>query len=190
MVRCRRRRHWHVCCFGLLSRDVAHTVPSTSIPLENRLRPSQHFRICGPGGAQLKSAGRGGPSVLIPYSACCNMCLLHPPVAHDLRTSDTNNLYDLRKKFRPPRVLTPRIQCRASLSRFASHRTTTTKASRWSTPSMKTTAKERRVTTPDTDTRRQQQYLWPPSLDDRVPRRDLAGLVATRTTRPALIGLC
>ena len=55
------------------------------------------------------------------------MCLLHPPVAHDLRTSNTNNLYDLRKKFRPPRVLAPRVQRRASLSRFASHRTTNNK---------------------------------------------------------------
>jgi hypothetical protein len=106
------------------------------------------------------------------------MCLPHPPVARDLRTSDTNNLYDLRKKFRPPRVLAPRVQHHVSLSRFASHRTTTTKASRWSTPTIKTTTKERRVTTPDTDTRRQQQYLWPPLLDDRVPRRGLAGLVA------------
>jgi hypothetical protein len=117
------------------------------------------------------------------------MCLRHPPVTHDLRTSNTNNLYDLRKKFRPPRVLAPRVQRRASLSRFASHRTTTTKASRRSTPTMKTTTKARRVTTPDTDTRRQQQYLWPPSLDDCVPRRGLAGLVATRSTRSTLISL-
>jgi hypothetical protein len=117
------------------------------------------------------------------------MRLLHPPVAHNLRTSDTNNLYDLRKELRPSRVLAPRVQRRASLSRFASHRTTTTKASRRSTPTMKTTTKARRVTTPDTDTRRQQQYLWPPSLDDCVPRRGLAGLVATRSTRSTLISL-
>jgi len=42
---------------------------------------------------------RLGLRVLMPYFACCIMCLPHPPVAHDLRTSDTSNLYDPRKKF-------------------------------------------------------------------------------------------